>query len=160
MISHCELVKLLAYNPSNGFFTWKQDRGRIRLGATAGALRKDGYLQITIDHKLYLAHRLAWFYITGEWPINQIDHVNRNKSDNRLCNLRLATNKQNGENLPLLCVNVSGYRGVSWDAPRNKWKAQIKHHGKNIFIGRFDALIDAANAAKIARDRLFTHAFE
>ena len=160
MISHCELVTLLAYNPSNGFFTWKQNRGRIRLGATAGALRKDGYLQITLHHKLYLAHRLAWFYITEEWPSEQIDHINKNKSDNRLCNLRLATNKQNGENLPLLSVNVSGHRGVSWDAARQKWKAQVKHFGQNIFLGRFDSIADAAKTARDARDRLFTHCTE
>ena len=160
MISHCELVELLVYNPSNGFFTWKQDQGRIRLGATAGSLRKDGYLQIMLNHKLYLAHRLAWFYITQEWPTEQIDHVNKNRSDNRLCNLRLATNKQNGENLPMLCTNVSGHRGVSWDTSRKKWKAQIKHHGRNIFLGRFESLTDAAEAARVARSRLFTHCTE
>ena len=160
MITHDELVRLMRYDPINGSFTWNQNQGRIRSGATAGSIRKDGYVQIMIDREFYLAHRLAWFYITEEWPTEQIDHKNRNKADNSFSNLRLATNKQNGENLPLFCTNSSGYRGVSWDTARKKWRAQIKHHQQNIYLGRFDLLCDAVKTVKTARANLFTHCDE
>ena len=160
MITHDELTRLLNYNKVTGEFTWVSDRGRVKSGATAGAVRKDGYLHIVINRKVYLAHRLAWFYVMGEWPEDQIDHVNKNRGDNRICNLRQATNKQNGENIPLLSSNTSGHRGVTWSNERQKWVAQVKHHGKTIRVGRYDSLEAAAEAAKNARLRLFTHCNE
>ena len=104
-----------------------------------------------------MAHRLAWLFHYGEWPENHIDHINGDRSDNRICNLREATVKQNGENRKLHKNNTSGYRNVRWKKERNKWEVSIRHNRKLHSIGLFSNLDDAIDAAKKARDQLFTH---
>ena len=84
------LRQLLNYDPDMGAFTWRQGRGPVRAGGVAGCLTRKGYRRIQIDGQNYMAHRLAWLYMYGSWPPEQIDHINEIKSDNRLDNLRLA----------------------------------------------------------------------
>lgn len=158
MLTQAELKELLVYDPVTGIFTNRVTRNsRALIGAEAGKDRLDGYRDIKINHKIYLTHRLAWLYVHGEWPADQIDHINGVRSDNRIDNLRVVTNKQNGENQTLRSNNTSGHRGVTWDKVNGKWMAQIKHHGKIHHLGYFSILEEAAAAAKAMRDRLFTH---
>jgi hypothetical protein len=98
-MEHTYLTSVLHYTPETGEFLWNLPRPKIRVGQRAGYKKKNtGYIYIEIDGKSYSAHRLAWFYVTGTFPKKQIDHINRNRSDNRYENLREATNSQNKAN--------------------------------------------------------------
>jgi hypothetical protein len=117
---------LLDYNPSTGLLTWKQSRGRVKAGAIAGSLRSDGYINVRVMGKNYLAQRLIWFIVKGVWPTALIDHENNIKNDNRWDNLREATTVQNAVNR----------------ASKNQ------HRGVRPYGNRFQAYISINNAAK------------
>lgn len=120
------LLNVLAYDENTGRFTWRViTNNRMKVGQTAGAMSPRGYIQIMIDRSSYKAHRLAWLYVHGEWPPHHIDHINRNPLDNRIANLRRATNAQNAMNTKLSSNNRSGYKGIWWSARMKKWGAQI-----------------------------------
>ena len=107
------LCELLDINTETGIFTWKHTMGgKAKKGQQAGVLNAHGYIMIRVDQVDYLAHRLMWLYVYGAFPILNIDHIDRNRSNNRPINLRLATPKQNGENRSLKSKNFSGYKGV------------------------------------------------
>lgn len=151
MITQARLKELLYYDYETGIFIWLVSKAiRIKIGSIAGALRKDGYLNIEIDYKGYLAHRLAWLYMTGEWPENQIDHINMIKSDNRFCNLREATRNENRHNQTKFSNNTSGIKGVDWHKPNHKWRARIRLNNKLIYLGSYNDIKDAAAAYEIA----------
>jgi len=158
MLDHMTLKDILHYSKETGVFTWLiPTSDRCRVGQVAGTLRPDGYVSIQILKRRYMAHRLAWFYVTGVEPPDEIDHENFMRSDNRWDNLRLATSKQNKENSRLRSTNKSGYIGVHWDKSRGKWLAYVTHHKKFINLGRFDSQLEAAKTALIHRKRLFSH---
>jgi len=157
-ISSEYLRQILNYDHGNGEIRWRvRPREHFTTnracstwnarfaGKIAGALFI-GYRRITIDYKPYLAHRLAWLYMTGDWPSGDLDHVNLDKSSNSFTNLRLATRSQNMANTKVQSNNTSGVKGVCLDKHRNKWLVQIKHNGKKIYIGRYDT-IEEADAA-------------
>lgn len=156
MLTQAELKELLTYDPATGVIVWRVAR-RDRIGEKAGALNSFGHRQIRLNGKLYLAHRLAWLYLHGEWPETNIDHINGVPDDNRIDNLRLATSKQNQENVKLRVDNASGCRGVNWNHREHKWVARVQHHKQRIHVGKFDLLKDAIAAVKEARDQLYTH---
>lgn len=110
ILEYSLLLSLLEYNPNTGYFIWKIARGPHKQGARAGNLQSNGYRQIRINNKLYLEHRLAWFYCFKEWP-NIIDHDNRNTQDNRLDNLKDGTQANNTYNIGISSHNTSGYKG-------------------------------------------------
>jgi hypothetical protein len=110
-----------------------------------------------VDGELYMAHRLAWLYVTGRMPSDQIDHINGLKDDNRWNNLREATNKENSENLKQYSNNKTGFRGVHFHKPSGKWVARVTHHYADKYFGYFDTPEAAAEAARTARSALFTH---
>ncbi len=140
------LRHLLSYEQDTGHFRWKNGRGpRAKTGTIAGRNRF-GYNQIHVCGRRYPAHRLAWLYMTGEWPQNDIDHINRNRSDNRWCNLREATRSQNNMNRGPTKANKSGFKGVSWSKCNSKWIARIKVGKKYKHLGCFTSKEDAANA--------------
>jgi hypothetical protein len=116
----------------------------------AGSVNGEGYLLIKLQRRSYKAHRLAWLYVCGVWPEDQLDHINRNRSDNRISNLREVTNKQNLQNAGKYSHNTSGHSGVSWHKQRSKWVAQIKHNHKVIHLGYFTNIEDAIAARKAA----------
>lgn len=145
------LKQLLHYDPETGKFT------SIVKGKTVGSLTEKGYLRLNIEKTLYMAHRAAWLYITGEFPDHEIDHIDGDRSNNRWSNLRSATRKQNMENTSLFSCNNSGYRGVTWYKRNQKWGATAFHNGRRHFAGLFDTPEQAASAAKELRDSLFTH---
>lgn len=100
MLTSERLKELLHYEEETGNFIWKQNRGRYCCkGKIAGCISFDKYIQIKLDNKKYFAHRLAWMWFHGAMPENEIDHINNNRQDNRICNLRAATHAENVQNL-------------------------------------------------------------
>lgn len=152
MITQKRLKDLLDYCPESGVFTHKTTRNNaVKVGQIAGALEGRGYIGIKIDGTTYKAHRLAWLYIHGTFPENHIDHINGNRSDNRLVNLRPATNQENSANTDRQTNNTSGHKGVT--RGRGKWRAVIRFNGKLHHLGMFDdpelAALSYAGAAKL-----------
>lgn len=153
MIELEKLKELLNYNEGTGIFTWKKHKG-VKYGTIAGTIRPDGYIQIGLLRKHYLAHRLAWFYVYGSWPIEEIDHINRVKNDNRIINLREATRLDNNinSNMP----NETGYKGVRKTGKR--FQSQINISSKQIYLGIFDTAEEAHQAylaAAVERDIIY-----
>jgi len=147
ILTQDELKSQLNYDPETGIFTRKiRSAQSVRIGDVAGWVTDDGYIQISLKNKKYLAHRLAWLYMTGEMPKEFIDHINGKKSDNRFCNLREATNAQNMRNTGLRSSNTSGFIGVSWDKAKKKWSSYGKYNYKKINLGYFDSAELASQA--------------
>lgn len=139
MLTQEVLKQLLEYDDRTGVFVRRSGRNE---GCIAGGL-KGRYVNILINRKMYQAHRLAWLYVTGEWPENHIDHINGDKHDNRFTNLRAATHSENKRNCSKSKANTSGFKGVDWARSESKWRARIKKQGKSHFIGYFDNPADA-----------------
>jgi len=116
----------------------------------AGSLGRNGRININLSYRLLKAHRLAWFFETEQWPEQQIDHINGDPSDNRIANLREASNAQNSYNRGANKNNTSGHKGAYWDKPRGKWRAQMMLDKKTVFLGHYDNVEDAAKAYKRA----------
>lgn len=149
------LRHLLAYDQKTGLFKWAVSAKRVKRGDAAGRLNpSNGYIEIGVDGRRYLAHRLAWLYVHGVWPTDCIDHIDRNATNNRIDNLRLATISQNGWNKGIGSNNTSGVKGVSWIVSRRRWQATIKKDGKNINLGWFVDIGEATNAYRCAAERL------
>lgn len=150
-----ELKLLFSYDPDTGAIHWiAKGKGMIKKKA-AGTLLHSGYLGICVGPKRWQAHRIAWALHHGAWPKDQIDHINGIKTDNRICNLREATNSQNGKNLGLSKANKSGVKGVSFENYTQRWKASIKVENKTISLGRFNSIEDAAIARRLAEKHYF-----
>lgn len=133
------LRHLLDYSPASGVFTWRiSPSPRVKPGDTAGTVNDRGYIKIKIGGKHIPAHRLAFLWMTGEEPTDQVDHINGIRSDNRWDNLRLATASQNQWNKAPQGNNSSGFPGVYWDKQKRKWRVQIKDHRRVIFLGYFE----------------------
>lgn len=127
MITQSELKSLLDYDPETGVFTWLRNmRGPVRAGDKAGRPKPNGYLSIKVQQVDYYAHRLAFLYVTGEWPVAEVDHVNRDRADNRWANLRPATVSQNRANTSRQSRNVAGLKGVSLHKKTGLWRARIR----------------------------------
>jgi len=151
-ISQSLVKSILNYNPDTGVFVWEAQRKKIVVGSVAGGDNGHGYWVIRIDGRLYRAHQLAWLYVYGEWPDRQIDHINGNRSDNRISNLRLATQSQNNANTRVLS-SMSGIKGVGMH--NGRWRAQIRIDGKKVHLGYFDCPAVAHFAYQIAADNHF-----
>lgn len=149
MIAHDRLLKLISYNPLTGTFTCLVRRGRQSAGSVTGNIGNHGYIQLAIDKQMYLGHRLAFFYMTGRWPI-EVDHKNGTKTDNRWTNLREATRSENSTNVARKAHNRSGFKGVSWHSSRGKWFAFIQKNGAQQFLGYFNDPVLAHEAYKNA----------
>lgn len=152
MLDAPRLRDVLSYNPCTGIFTWRDDMRRVRAGATAGHVKRHtGYRTIGVDGKQYLAHRLAWLYVHGCWPIFEIDHINGYRDDNRLSNLRAATPSQNRANNTAFKAGLSGHKGIR--AKDGYWQARIQIRGRRINLGQFRSIDDARAAyAEKARE--------
>ena len=153
MMNINDLREWISYNPATGDFTWIKTSGKGRVGSLAGTPHPKGYVAISVRRRQFLAHRLAWMFTHNEFPAVQIDHRNGIKTDNRIENLRLATNAQNHANRGAQCNSTSGVKGVYWFKPQGKWKAQIQVMGKSITIGYFDCKSDAVAARLRAEDK-------
>ena len=145
------LRELLHYDQETGIFTRKvSTSNRVKVGDVAGCPDGHGYLLISVHSRLYKAHRLAWLYVRGVWPNDQIDHINRIRTDNRIANLREVSQKQNLQNRSKSSTNTSGHSGVCWHKQSSKWLAHIKHNYKQIHLGYFSILEEAISARKAA----------
>lgn len=144
------LHEVLDYSPFTGDFVWKVQRGLEKAGVLAGSVSRTGYLVIHIDRKRYRSHRLAWLYVHGKWPNGTIDHIDGDKMNNRIGNLREATVAENNKNRRLSSANTTGYKGVSYDAINKRFRAGICVGGKNKNLGRFDSAEAAHKAYKEA----------
>ncbi|NBT52341.1 MAG: hypothetical protein EBV86_00525 [Marivivens sp.] len=151
-----ELQKVLSYDPETGVFTRLASRRADCIGRVAGSIASGGYRQITVCGDKCLAHRLAWLFGTGEDPGDlTVDHVNRDKQDNRIENLRLATRNQQQANRELQANNTSGFRGVFWNKDRNKWLAKIRLNGKPRYLGLYATRKEASEAYQKAAAKYF-----
>jgi len=147
-LTHARLIDVLDYDRDSGLFTWRKatnPRMNLLVGSVAGCLRPDGYLSISIDGDSFLAHRLAWFWITGQWPAEEIDHKNGAKADNRLANLREANRSQNRQNTRR-SFSETGLVGVSWCKRDKRFRAVIKLNGRQKSLGYFTT----AESAQVA----------
>jgi hypothetical protein len=144
------LKSILKYNKNTGIFKWKKELSKcIKNKEIAGTISKlNGYAYIGINGKIYKAHRLAWLYVYGHFPKQMIDHINRKKTDNRICNLRDVSRSVNGHNKGLQSNNTSGHKGIYLDKRDNIWFSQIKINNKIIHLGRFKYKKDAITARK------------
>jgi hypothetical protein len=147
MISHQELKEYLNYDPGTGLFTWiKSPRRNVKAGAKANYVDNKGYVRVAIKNAAYSGHRLAWFYMYGEWP-SPLDHIDHVKTNNRIANLREADHSENQKNISMPIDNTSGCVGVTWAKRANKWQAQIKSNGKYLYLGQHSDI----NAAILTR---------
>lgn len=151
------LREVLDYDPETGLFRWKNMRHVfVKPGDVAGTLEPRGYIRIGIDGEIHKAHRLAWLYVHGVWPAHYIDHINCIKDDNRIANLRDATDHINAQNIRTPNArNISGQIGVHRTTSRGKpwkWRARITIEGKRVLIGDFNTP-EEAGAAYLAAKR-------
>jgi hypothetical protein len=158
MLSTLDVRELLSYDAETGQFTWRHTMGgRAKAGTVAGTRDSKGYTQIKVNGRLYLAHRLAWLYVHGEWPLGHLDHIDRSPANNAIGNLRPCTHAENHQNTGVRRDSTSGATGVSFNKKSGKWFAYIDVRGKRVRIGLFDSC-DAATAAR-AEAKAIHHPF-
>jgi len=144
-ITQRQVKNILHYQPDSGVFTWKMVCGRrAPIGGVAGCIGTQGYRIIGIQGTRYKAASLAWLYIYGEWPEYCIDHINGNKADDRLSNLRKASRSENLFNRGVFSNSLSGIKGVGLF--RGKWKACCYSNGKRKWLGFFPSKEEAVKA--------------
>ena len=132
-------------------FTWRNcTSNNITKSDHAGGVNSLGYVQIGLLGVRYLAHRLAFLYMTGSFPLSQVDHINHDRSDNRWKNLRGVTQGENKKNTKRYVTNKTGIHGVSWKKAREKWFSRIHADGQEVHVGCFDSFLDACCARKSA----------
>lgn len=149
MIDAAELRELLHYDPDTGLFTWLVDANhKVKAGTVAGALEATGYVRIYVKGKPYKGHRLAWLYMTGEWPSDILDHKDRNRANNRWRNLREATRGQNRANSRANGNSRTGLKGVRRHG--SKFEAQINSNGVKVYLGIYDTPDEAAAIYRLA----------
>lgn len=164
------LRELIAYDPESGVLVlkrrhisyfpseriwkiWNTKHG----GAVTGAPNNRGYGRVALLGGRYLAHRVAWAVYHGEWPEDQIDHINGNRSDNRICNLRVVNAQQNGANKAIVPSNVSGMMGVHFDKRTKTWLAHITINKKTKNLGRYASFEEACAVRKAAEEKYGFH---
>lgn len=151
MITQAELLDYFTYNPDTGIFIRRKaaKKGKSKAGDFCGYVENTGYSAFNACGRKYLAHRLAWLYVYGEFPEGMIDHINGNKTDNRIHNLRVVTNGENQQNIHRPSANnKSGLLGVSRN--KKRWKAEIRANNMREHIGTFDSP-EQAHAAYMER---------
>jgi len=152
MLTQEVLMQHLIYDPITGIFVWKEPRAkRCKVGDMAGTMHSRGYIHIKLFGVCYKAHRLAFLYMTGHWPKEQVDHVNSDRSDNSWNNLRDLSPSNNQYNRRGATKSSStGMLGASV-LPSGKYRAQIKYKGKVIYLGEYHTPEEAHNAYLCAR---------
>lgn len=142
-----ELLQCLRYEADSGELYWIATKSPSNLvGTRAGSVNDDGYRRVMFGGRSLPAHRIAWALHNGAWPSKWVDHIDGNRSNNSIQNLRLAEPNQNAHNMRLRKSNVSGAKGVSWHKSTGRWQASIRCHFRKIHLGLFDSVDEAAHA--------------
>lgn len=149
-ITQDRLKELLYYNKQFGIFVWKNDKGRSKKGTVAGTLTNRSYIKIKIDGALYTAHRLAFLFVCGRLPSDQVDHINGVRSDNSFSNLRECTPQENNLNQKIGSRNNSGVMGVRFNKKSQSWVSYIYMNRIQIHLGSYCDLFEACCARKSA----------
>ncbi len=154
-LSHAELLAMLDYDPETGDFTWRHRHdmrpqwnaryAKKRAGYIRTATGGGKYWSVRIHDWPFHAHRLAWFYVTGSWPVALIDHIDMDGTNNAWSNLREATRAQNAANTGLNRTNTTGFKGVS-PCKSGKFRATIRVGGRQVWLGRFATAVEASAA--------------
>lgn len=143
-IANDRVREALKYNPKTGILGWKiSPCPGVRHNSVAGCISYGGYQVLEFETKRYYAHRVAWFLHYGEWPARGLDHINGNKADNRIVNLRIATPAQNA-------WNSKTFKGGGWDKVTNSWRVRLKVNGVNVEVGRYKTSKEARKAYRVA----------
>ena len=152
------LRELFSYNPLTGELIRLKSCNHGPVGSVAGCLdTSKGYIKVGVDGGVYRAHRLIWLHIHGHWPEDELDHINGDRSDNRICNLRPATRTENSQNRTVNANNVSGYPGVSFHKSSGWWRSSVNAAGLGRLVGYFKTPEEAYEAYKKGKAAL--HAF-
>lgn len=161
MLTQTRLRELFDYNPETGIFTRRPPAKRKAgnrlsyFNKPAGSLHNiHGYVSIHIDGEKFRASRLAWLYMTGEWPQHEVDHINGNRANDSWANLREANSSEQKMNTAIRSDNTSGVKGIGWNKRQGKWHARIKAYGVQTHLGYFDDLEQAKAARKAAEVRI------
>ena len=152
-ITQSELIRLVTYDANTGVIAWRVQRGPNAVGRVADCHDHHGYIVVRVNRVLYKAHRLAWLYTYGEWPEDELDHINRVRNDNRIANLRLSDRARNPKNTGMFCTNTSGVKGVSFHKASRLWHARIYDKNRCISLGFYDTLAAAAVARAAAEEK-------
>ena len=152
-----KLKSILSYDHKTGIFTWVKNVGtRGKIGCKAGYMVSTGYVGIVLSGEKYLAHRLAYLYHYGEQPDN-IDHINGDREDNAISNLRSVTKAENLKNKCVRKDNKSGIQGVCRTANGKRWRARIRNKGVEVSLGTYDKKEDAKDAVEKAMEKYEYH---
>lgn len=149
MITHKRACELIDYDPDSGILTSKKGRGRVKRGDILGSAGPNGYIRLMVDGKKYLAHRLAWLIQTGEWPDGEIDHINRDSSDNRFCNLRDVSHIKNNQNKGCHSKYGVGVKRCRW-----RYSGRILVGQNRVHLGCYTSPEMASRAYRIASSLL------
>ena len=143
------------YDPNSGILYRRLKHGILK---PTGTLHSSGYLFAGIRYKVYKVHRIGWLMHYGEWPKNELDHIDGDRANNRISNLRDVSRLENTRNMAKPINNTSGVVGVNWDKVRGKWIAKIGHNDQTVYLGGFGTLEEAAQRRKDAERELGYHA--
>lgn len=143
--------RAFAYDAETGVLRWAERRSnRTKPGDLAGSRTRKGHLRVSVEGQNILVHRIIWALVHGVWPEDQIDHINGDPADNRIANLRPATNRQNQHNAKTRTDNTTGRVGVYWAANVGKWRPMIRVNGKNVCLGLYETFAEAVAARERA----------
>lgn len=146
-LSQETLKEFLDYSPETGIFIWKKRSAlATKIGTVAGNLNALGYIRIRFLRHGWMAHRLAWLFVHGEMPLDQIDHIDCDKSNNKIGNLRQASTSENLRNRKKSPRNTSGFKGVTWHKLNNKWLVACRVNGVKVHLGYYK---DPEEASKV-----------
>lgn len=152
-----ELFKhYMYYDPETGHFhsTGVKYSGKMKGDRLGSRHKTKGYRYLTLKGKTYREHRVAFLFMTGSWPRMQVDHINGIEDDNRWCNLRDVEPVINSENRGVWSTNTSGYRGVVWNKRVGKWQVLCRYRGKQLYMGLYDEIEEAARVADMTYKHL------
>ncbi len=155
MLSVEDVRKFFNYDPETGLITWRVKRSQnVRIGDLCGYARSNGYLHVGFAYGLHYAHRIAWMHFHGEEAPEYVDHIDGNRANNRIANLRAATRALNAQNVRRAYSNnkSSGLLGVYWRKIERRWQAKIQLNKKSYDLGFFDTK-EAAHEAYLRAKR-------
>jgi hypothetical protein len=159
-LTQAQVRELFDYNPETGQLIWKVERYRKHPGDIAGCAHKTknkNYwrVSVSVNYRRYLAHRIIWLWMTGDWPEQEIDHIDRNATHNQWSNLRLSGHSENGRNLSVKTTSKTGIAGVLIDKRRGDYRARIMVNRRDIYLGNFKTIEEAIQHRRMAELKYF-----